>query len=471
MSDEAAYDPRVRFYRDQLAARIDGRPMILCLGVVASMGPMVKDLARMGAGPFLLLAYAEGAGTLPDRDDTAWHLVCDMPSGLTISEELNHYNRALRDLPPHIVKAVEAFDPERRAIILPGFATDFDHIAGRPNQSRREAAWIALEDKTIIDALWDDLGVPRVPSTVVPVADAPSAHRALDAGLGTVWAADARDGFNGGAAGTRWIREASLFDEALCFFGARADTVRVMPFLEGIPCSIHGMVLGDDIITLRPCEMVVLRRLGESRFHYAGASTFWDPPAADREQMRALARTVAAGLKARYGYRGMFTVDGVMTADGFRPTELNPRFGAASQLQAGSLTGLPLLVLDLFARGGADLDWRPEMLESMIVEAADANRRGGGWGVADGHRDDSVFHDLIWTGATYRIAHEGETADGTLMVGPAASGTFTRFMADATRTPIGRSIAPRAIEAFKLADTLGAKFGPLTPAKDVRVSG
>lgn len=465
---ETAFDPRVQFYRDQIAARVAGRPMILCLGVVAAMRGLVEDLAAMGAGPFCLLAYAEGAGALPDPEKAEWHLVCDLPDGLGVSEELNVYNRALQNLPEAVVAAVEAFDPQKRAIVLPGFATDFDHIAGRPNVGRRQPAWIALEDKTVIDALWDRLGIPRVPSAVVPVAEAPAAHHALDGGLGTVWAADAREGFNGGAAGTRWIRDGAFFDEALAFFGPRADTVRVMPFLEGIPCSIHGMVLGDDIIALRPCEMVVMRQRGDTRFRYAGASTFWDPPAADREQMRQIARTVAAGLKAQYGYRGMFTVDGVMTADGFRPTELNPRFGAASQLQAGSLTGLPLLLLDLFARGGADFDWRAAELEQMIVEAADANRRGGGWTAAGGARSDSVTHDVVWTGEAYRIAHEGETADGNLMVGPTTHGTFSRFMAVAARTPIGPSIAPRTIEAFRLAETLGAEIGPLEPAKDVR---
>ncbi len=468
MTEAAPFAPEVQFYRDQIAARVAGRPIILCLGVVAAMKGLVDDLAQMGAGPFCLLAYAEGAGALPDPAQAEWHVVCDLPAGLTISEELNHYNRALCSLPPAVVAAVEAFDPHKRAVVLPGFATDFDHIAGRPNVGRRQPAWIALEDKTVIDALWDDLGVPRVESAVVPVDAAPAAHRALDVGLGTVWAADARDGFNGGAAGTRWIRDAALFDEALAFFGPRADSVRVMPFLEGIPCSIHGMVLGDDIIALRPCEMVVMRQVGDSRFRYAGASTFWDPPAADRAEMRRTARVVAAGLKARHGYRGMFTVDGVMTAEGFRPTELNPRFGAASQLQAGSLTGLPLLLLDLFARGGADFDWRAAALESMIVEAADAHRRGGGWTAAGGRRSDSITHAIVWTGEAYRIAKEGETADGSLMVGPTAHGTFSRFSAAADRTPIGPSIAPRTIEAFRLAETLGAEIGPLEPAQDVR---
>jgi hypothetical protein len=70
-----------------------------------------------------------------------------------------------------------------------------------------------------------------------------------------------------------------------------------MPFLEGIPSSIHGIVCPGAVATFRPVEMVTLRRPGSTRLHYAGAATFWDPPDEDREVMRDLARRVGAGLR------------------------------------------------------------------------------------------------------------------------------------------------------------------------------
>lgn len=73
----------------------------------------------------------------------------------------------------------------------------------------------------------------------------------------------------------RWVRTAEQAAEAATFFALRCDQVRVMPFLEGIPCSIHGIVLPDGVLAVRPCEMVVLRRPGEATFHYAQAATFW----------------------------------------------------------------------------------------------------------------------------------------------------------------------------------------------------
>ena len=76
-----------------------------------------------------------------------------------------------------------------------------------------------------------------------------------------------------------------------------------MPFLEGIPCSIHGVVFHPD-------------------------------------------RRVGAGLRERVGYRGAFTVDGVLAAQGFLPTELNPRLGAGLSTMTRDLPGLPVGLLD-----------------------------------------------------------------------------------------------------------------------------
>ena len=96
-----------------------------------------------------------------------------------------------------------------------------------------------------------------------------------------------------------------------------------MPFLDGVPCSIHGLVLPDGTAVFRPVEIAILRDAAGRQFVYGGLSTYWDPPPADREEMRDVARRVGEHLRAAYGYRGAFGIDGVLTADGFRPTELN----------------------------------------------------------------------------------------------------------------------------------------------------
>ena len=51
-----------------------------------------------------------------------------------------------------------------------------------------------------------------------------------------------------------------------------------MPVLEGIPCSIHGVVLPDQVLAFRPVELLCYRRVGRPHLLYAGAATTFDPP-------------------------------------------------------------------------------------------------------------------------------------------------------------------------------------------------
>ena len=101
-----------------------------------------------------------------------------------------------------------------------------------------------------------------------------------------------------------------------------------MPFLDGVPCSIHGMVLPDGTAVFRPVEIAILRDVARPPVRVRRTVDALGPAPADREAMRDAARRVGEHLRSAYGYRGAFGIDGVMTADGFRPTELNTRVSA-----------------------------------------------------------------------------------------------------------------------------------------------
>ena len=190
----------------------------------------------------------------------------------------------------------------------------------------RRPEWVRFEDKTVIDAFWDRAGIRRQPSVVVPLAEAIAVAHDVGRGDGTVWAADARDGFHGGASATRWVVDDAAARQVESELADRCERVRVMPFLDGIACPIHGLVDDADVAVLRPVETVTLRR--GRQLVYAGCSTFWDPPTGLRAEMRDAVRRAGALLRTEIGFRGTFTIDGVACADGFWPTELNPRFGA-----------------------------------------------------------------------------------------------------------------------------------------------
>lgn len=306
----------VEYYRNLLRSVFEGKKCILCTGPLAGQGKHIKTLRELGATSFLILADGEGTGEIPTGEDVFWEIVvegqvADMMTGL------RRYDEALRNPSEEVRAAVDKFDPDCEAIVLAAHISDVQHILGRVRLGAREPSWAALEDKVIIDEFWDQVGILRAPAAILESKDLDACLQAaqeLDEGAGTIWAGDAREGYNGGASYLRYIRPGDDTKEAHSFFREHCDRLRIMPFLRGIPCSIHGVVLPDDVLAFRPVEMVVLQRANSQKLLYAGFSTFWDPPEEDREQMREIARRVGLALRESVGYRGAFTVDGILTA-------------------------------------------------------------------------------------------------------------------------------------------------------------
>jgi hypothetical protein len=457
-------------YSELLAGIYGKRRWLLALDVLAMGAPLVSALAALGAGRCLCIAAARGTGEPPDPalapDPVVLNVTAsDMMGGIRASLA------ALANLPPDIVERVNAFDPEGSARVLGTIFDDGRAVAGRRKWGARPAAWQALEDKTLVDALWDEVGVERAPARIVAAnfEDSFQASRALDRGVGCVWAGDNREGFHGGATYLRWVRDELQAREAATFFAAHCDRARIMPFLEGIPCSIHGLVFEDCTIAFRPCEMLVFRRPGRAELHYGRAATFWDPPAADRERMRQVARGVGDHLRKRVGYRGVFTIDGVLTSEGFRPTELNPRYGAALSC-LGVPPELSLLLLHFAVAEGVRADFRPAELERLVLEAADGKRSGGGLAIAQRGVAETERVSLVQQrDGTFRIAGASEQPDALALLGPGPVGAFLRIDLVSERTPVGPSVAPRVAAAIACADAhFGLGIGPLEPARDVR---
>jgi hypothetical protein len=461
------------YWEDLVRPVLAGRKVIVTGGPVAGLVGRARQARALGAErPFVLGTEGMGTGELPS-DDEAEHLALAVPPEGTAS--LMHGVRAgaalLADLPADALAALDRYDPDRSALVLGSFLNELPSIAGRACLAHRKPEWVALEDKITADALWDRARVARVPSAVVRAERAAleDAARDLDADAGTVWVGDAREGFHGGGAYARWVRGPEDVDEAAAFLAEHCDLARVMPFLEGIPCSIHGIVFTDHVAALRPIEMVTLRRPGSNQLFYAGAASFWDPPPEDREEMRAAARRVGALIRDEVGFRGPFTVDGVMTADGFRPTELNPRSGAGSNTMAKALGDLPLQLLYDAICADLPFDFRPHDLETFIVERADAVRGGGTWRAVPGsvpvHEDAGVVRD----GPSYRWAEGEEGVDGRVSTGPSLMGGFARLLVDGDRHPPGASVGPAAVAFYRFTDDeLGTGIGPLEPAAVVR---
>src|SRR6478672_9155116 len=359
----------------RLGALFAGRPVIAGPGVLAGFTSLVGWLRELGC-PVLVVSTTRGAGAVPGDGECVVVEVPPPPSA-SVTDELRTHDRLARRLPDHAVAAVEAFDPDRRGVWFTSpFVTTDEPILGRPVTGGRPASFLALEDKMLADEIWAAADVPCAPYLIVPVDDdaLAAATEAVAGPLGAVWAGDARDGFNGGGNYVRWIRDGRDRAAARGFFLPRCDRVRVMPFLDGVPCSIHGFVLPDGTAALRPVEIAILRDPATRRFVYGGLGPVASPPEADRAEMRDVVRRVGAHLQETEGYRGAFGIDGVLTADGFRPTELNTRMSAGvSTVAQVDLRFFTLLQAALVA--GVDPGVRVADLEAM-VPLMDARRCG-----------------------------------------------------------------------------------------------
>ena len=418
-----------------------GRRVALVSGVLQGKAGYAQALAALGASKVLAIG-AMGTGPLPECE----RVVVEMPAQSPVAE-FRAWERLAASPTAEVASALDRFAPD---LVLSNGFESFTTFAGRPVFGARRPEWTALEDKTTVDALWDAAGVARAPSEVVPLGEAWAAHERLDRGQGTVWSGDNRSGWHGGGEYVRRVRSAEEASAVSAYLGGACDAVRVVPFLDGLPCSIHGFVTPTGVAALRPVEMVVLR--STEGFRYAGCATTWDPAPDDREAMRSVARRVGEHLAERVGYRGGFTIDGVMTADGFRPTELNPRLGAGVTYVALAAPEVRIGLLHFaLIEGAVHVDH--EALERTILPAADATRA-------------RMAHTFF----TKPITEEEVVHDGDVLyaLGPGPTGGFLRVMTSTT-PPDGRPFAPVAAAALAAADerwSLG--LGPLEPAPVLR---
>lgn len=462
------YDPgtRERWFR-HLAGLVEGRKVIVGLAPLATMTDAVSLLARAGAQKPLLLYTDRGAGPTPGEDE-AQLVQVEVPAYTTISEAVGDHDRVLRTLPEQVVAALDGYDPDGEAVHHTGPFVTREPIRGRQVVGGREPAWAALEDKMLADDIWDAVGFPRCERRLVEIdrVDALEASsREIDRGLGVVWAADARDGLNGGGELTRWVVTAEEREAALELLAPRCDRVRVMPFLEGVPCSIHGIVLPDGTAVLRPMELAILRGPGR-RFVFGGQGTTWDPPPPDREEMRDLVRRTGELLRHRVGYRGGFGIDGVLTAEGFRPTELNPRYSGGLAILGHLVEGNLLSLLQLNLATGRDPGVGAADLEAWALAVLDERRCAVAKASSFRRRiEEPVRIPVAWDG---RELSRDDSAELEVLAGQWGAGVFAKVDADRVLR-VGDRVGPLNAALVRLLDSeLDLGFGPVEAAPSVR---
>ncbi|QUF01762.1 hypothetical protein KCV87_19645 [Actinosynnema pretiosum subsp. pretiosum] len=447
--------------QERLGTLFGDRRVVLAGGT--RLSNRVNELHQLGARHTLVLSTDDHA-PLHDSERARW-----VPLGIGgfVATEQNRLTKLLTSPGRRVRAVLDEFDPEGEALVISTPYSQVPSFAGRPVLSARRPEWVELENKTTVDALWDELSAPHAPAEVLGLDfDALwEATLRLDRGAGAVWSGDG-PAINGGANFVRRVRDREEARDAFEVLAPKCDFVRVMPFLEGIPVSVHGIVFPDGTAVLRPIEMVVPRRAGSARFLYAGCASYYDPPARIREQMRNLARRVGERLRETVDYRGTFTLDGIATADGFLPTEINTRYGGAMVCFEDALPQLPLSLVQVALVAGHDLGVSSMEFEELLVSAADAYRHGSVGANARAVRPtETVERPIVFSEWACRFAHPDETPHGALRLKPSPLGGKLELDFTADQLQLGRPVAALTVAAFALADQeWGTGFGPLEPA-------
>ncbi|MBF4615479.1 hypothetical protein [Curtobacterium sp. VKM Ac-1376] len=245
---------------------------------------------------------------------------------------------ALREPPGRLRGWIDGIDPSAEAPVVATNFVELDSVCGRRVLGRRPVRWSAYEDKTVIDELFARADVPTPAYEVVDVAPQPiaDAYRRVCGRDGAVLALDSSTDFRGDANGLRWLGR-DLGADGLIGASAWAEglaaRVRVSEFVEGVPCSVLAVVGPDGVSAFDPIEIVTLRDSVSRELVFIGSSTFWRPAGPLNAEIRDAALRVGALLQTDAGYRGFFSIDGVVTAAGFVATELNPRLASGLGLR------------------------------------------------------------------------------------------------------------------------------------------
>jgi hypothetical protein len=477
-------------YQRLLRDRFCGQRAVLVGVSRTRLRPLVRSLAGMGArGVFALSCNADGEEPADSADTRWWSLRITGHGQRELDER---FDAALLRPAGELLHALDAFDPAREAWVLDSRDLPGPTFAGRRRFGWRRPAWARAEDKVWVGEVWRRAGIEHAAAAVVPATPEAvvDAARRLDTGTGTVWAADARDGLHAGAEGTRWVRDEAQAANAITALLPRCDRVRIMPYLNGMPCSIHGLVCGDGVVALRPLELLTLRR-PDGRFVFAGTSTLWDCPDEATLLMREVTRRIGAALRELLDYRGGFTVDGVLTGDAFLPTEVNARLGSGLNIDR-TTPELGFFLLNRVLQEDGDADVRPALLERLVNEALHEVRAArakvplarpasrytavglrlgpGGWVSASspaGSTDGPTGSPAGSTdGPTGSSAGGTDAPDAVLVVAESDKGDEVALLPHDPALR-GAALAPLAVEAFAFAQrTLGVDIGPLRAAAE-----
>jgi len=198
-------------------------------------------------------------------------------------------------------------------------------------------------------------------------------------------------------------------------------------------------------------------RPGRGTFLYAGEV----PTLGHRTDLVETTEDIGGALGHRLGYRGAFSADGILTSDGFRPTDLNARLTSAIEAAPSALR-VRLHATNLLAREGVELDLHA--VRRLIDAVFDTKGTYTLYGAATTTAAEATKEiEVRWQDHQLVVADHAP-AHGRLTLTPSARGWLLTATLDAAHMPGIEHLGGLAPPIFRLSDqVLGTDFGVLPP--------
>jgi hypothetical protein len=357
-----------------------------------------------------------------------------------------------------IAPMVMDFDPRSRAIVLAPDPLDPPWTGDRELLGAKHLVSHLVEHKTIVDPIWDLAGIDRVEATVCDLTPRlPAVVNAVDQGTGVVISSEQRGaGPQAGGEGIWWTHDGRL-PASFPALEAPGIRVRIMPLLHGLPCRIHGMTIESQTITFPPLELLSLPRPVSGTFFWAGPVRARTLSPSARSDLDTIGTKAGAWL-SHLGHSGAFAIDGILTKDGYRPTELTTRLTSAFE---GTDPGRRVLLhaVNLLARAGQPVGTHAALAQLADVALSDRFDIYG----ASQTTTTSGTHALRWGSTGFEVTDEAADG-GVLSLERSPRGWLFHVRLSPTALPAGHSLGVLAPQLFELSDTVfGTNFGELTP--------
>jgi hypothetical protein len=389
-------------------------------------------------------------------------LIARMSGGHRIAGPTDHLavqHQLIRDLTSvsPIDPVVMDFDPRHRAVVLAPDPLDPPWIGDRELLGSKTPASHLVEHKMIVDPVWDLAGIERVEAVVCDLTPRlPAVVSAVDRGAGVVISSEQRGaGPRAGGEGIWWTHDGRL-PASFPALETPDIRVRVMPLLHGLPCRIHGLTTESQTTAFPPLELLSLPRPANGTFFWAGPVPARTISASARAHLDTIVMKAGAWL-SHLGHSGAFAMDGILTKDGYRPTELTTRLTSAFEGTDPDRRVL-LHAANLLLRTRRSVGDRAALSRLAAAGLAGSFDIYG----ASPTAITSGAHALRWGSTGFEVT-DGPTDHGVLTLDRSPRGWLLHSRLNPAALPDDVAVGVLAPQLFELSDAVfGTSFGELT---------